>query len=283
MKVQNRESFASIVPNIARISEIVGGFLLGPQYDILQSLIGEYNQDPKIKEIMSMVTKNVDDINRFFEKAGLSIRMTGSNDGDNLYIGTVLKLIFKWVKSGIDTTITTENEERFKGFYFGEGIQLYVANGEERPTIAELKTQNGDSVFMLYRPEGIKIEPIQGYLDTMSLRLMEEIYNPQRYTSVTGKLAAPNIGFSGRANVNELTGVWTGMGLITQCVAENMTVLNKEGGKVITGVGMEESLGISWDPYLYINGPFVVWVVRPGHKLPIYCAYFAPDSWEPAE
>lgn len=238
-----------------------------------------------LPEITSIASKRAAEINAFLRERGFTIQLEEFQPG-GFGVASVLDLLEKWVVEGQKKAIReAESGREYPGVRISRRqVSFFGATGHYHP-IAALKTRTDDLVMMTIAPRA----PV----DEFDLMSMVEDLEANR---VNGEydfegVHFPMIDLHMEVDISWIVGMTTNGSdgepyTISQALMEAIAKMNHAGihMKVAVALGLEKCI-IFEEPKrdMVIDGPVLLWTVRPGLTKPLAYAYIAPGDWKEPE
>lgn len=227
---------------------------------------------PGLPALRSRASKDVEDINSWFREEEFDIQLEKSDDPNAVYLGSILRLLVKWLSPGVQTTIESEGVT-YPAALVKQGVVVWSAT--DHHPVAELETQEGYSVLMT---------PLEGdYEDMFALQLkaqkiVENLVRPAPYEGVQ----FPFVDLDDRPDISFLKGLKTrALGVdwqIAQALQQTRLKMNHIGAKAESGVLMGMEKLCMPRPVFVIDTPFLVIFTKDEDIL--FVAFIGKDAWK---
>jgi hypothetical protein len=227
----------------------------------------------ELPELRSRASKDVEEINSWFREEKFDIQLEKSDDPNAVYLGSILRLLVKWLIPGVQTTVESEGVT-YPAALVRQGVVVWSAKDHPHP-VAELETQEGYSVLMtVLDPE----RPDLFSLHRHAQMIVENIDRPAPF----GGVIFPFVDLDDRPDISFLEGLKTqAQGLkwvIAQALQQTRLKMNHIGAKAESGVLMGmETLSMPQPPFV-IDKPFLVIFTKDDDIL--FVAFIGKDAWK---
>lgn len=275
----------------------------------------------KTGELEPKASNNVVVINKFLSDHNFQIQLNDLHDPLSFYVASILKIMLEWEQAGQTTTIHADQKEYPAVNFDKPGTQYHVyftkptATMPDPNQIIEVKTKNGDLVYMMIHHEKIpvtvhympKCSPGMGiprmiycqtfYKDRSPLSdftLLDNIELWQKNICPEQQIYYDEVNFP-MVDINQEVDIkWLetleackgneSIYYIAQALQQTKFQMNEKGAKVESAVaiGCRCTCCPVFKPkkILTIDKPFYLWIIRPGMKTPIFAAFIDKDSWK---
>ena len=224
------------------------------------------------KELQSIASFDVDEINRFLEDSGFSISLNPFTNPQSFGVASVLVVNVQWKKKGEEEKVFFGGKAypavRQKGF-------LARSRAHNEPIVA-IETQNGDTVFLTKAPHPLKSDELYPWVKEVSGAV-----------SVSGSASVifPCASLHQTKHLHELLDmeIDDGKYFIGQALQETKFKLDLLGAKVESAAAMElvfRSVRLSESETVVIDHPFVCWIRRNGIIDPYFMGYIPESAWK---
>lgn len=231
----------------------------------------EYNPE----QIKTLVSKDINAINRFLKENGFDITLEGPID---LGVATIMDLIGGWLEKADETTVDNEGV-LYPAATIKSGISTSVISLGDNQVI-KIETRNNITVF---------IEP--NSTERSGLDLFKHIWNQTNVCSFkpnSCEVTIPFISMEEKPDISWLVGIETRGNMdftISQAVQQNKLKLNCDGvhAQSAVAMGLRKCVDMTKKERFIIDQPFNLWISGQdlsGEYFPLFGAYLAPDSWK---
>ncbi len=212
------------------------------------------------KLFSSAASTRVEDVNRFLESRGFSIRLKDTSSG-GLYVASAFKQKVEWQKAGKETTLAfLEDPKKRKEAVKMEDVTLHNRNVDGKSVeVYELKTKDGSSVFMM-PSENLKTTPLKLY------EALKKVHSkPDEIPGTKANLTFPKVEFSEKGSMEWVKGARIGPHTVHQAEFENRLTMDKNGATAESAVAMATTRSIKLPPReITLDRPFYVWFEKNG-------------------
>ena len=239
-------------------------------------------RNAKIPEIESRVSVGqVEPINKFLADRGFRIQLDPIGPMD-LAIASVLEVLLKWMEKGEKTGVYNSGNF-YEAVDLKYGVRVLGVDGFREP-VAEVKTKNGDTVYMAM----LSARPTSSF-EVFSLA--RELLSARSYSDNGYNMQAifPMIDLDTNPDISWLIGMadkhknkWQ----ISQALQQTIIKMDEKGVLIKEAVALGVrclSAAMPITRTLVINRPFLFVVKREGLDEPFFSAYLDTDSWIPKE
>lgn len=227
--------------------------------------------DPE--QIKTLVSKDVNAINRFLKENGFDIALTAPID---LGVATIMDLVGQWLEKASETSVQN-NGVSYPAAIVKSGISTSVVSLENNQVI-KIETNGKLTVF---------IEP--NAKERSGLCLFQHILaqtNVCSFEKSFSEVTIPMISINETPDVSWLVGIKTVGNIdftISQAVQQNKFTLNCDGVHAQSAVALGLRKCVTICDEIVINQPFNVWISAEdsnGEYFPLFGAYLDTDSWK---
>ncbi len=231
----------------------------------------------RIREIESIASWNVEEINAFLRQRGFTIQLQPI-DENTFGVASVLDLLVEWLVKGEVTTVRGVDRKDYPGVKISKGgVQFYNVHGHNSP-IALLETKTGDRVYLTMLDRA----PNDGFdLIARAEALSRNLSSNREF----GGLVFPMVDLDQRVDIGWLLGLKTTgddgqPARITQALQQTILKMNEVGARAKSAVAVAVMRSIEMPkPDLIINGPFLVWFERDGLAKPLFVGHITQEDW----
>lgn len=226
-----------------------------------------------VPEIESLASYHADALNEFLASKGYTIKLNPWPAGTGFGAASTMDIGVEWLNTGTARTIRTDDGEYPAVRLHGSGVGFLSSPSFPGP-IAKLTTRSGDEVYMAMPPQTM------AFTHRMMSALVGISQSATRSDQHLGGVIFPMVSLDLTTPLSWLTGMVArgtrDHGSITQAVQQTRFKMNEKGAQSAVAISLIRSLG---PPDLVFNRPFLVWISRPGLKLPLVAAYVTPEDW----
>ena len=233
------------------------------------------------EEIESIASRKSDEINKWLEKRGFSIKLHPFQD-DGFGVATVLSILGEWAKKGTKYSVRTEDDEYYPGVKMTNyGLGFYRVSESEH-MIIEIETRSSDRVYLMMADPGPA--------DLALVEQVEAIH--QRMKPVESEfngVVFPKVDLDMKGTIDwilnlrlQVQGESLPYYQLTQALQQTKLKMNEVGFHVKSAVAIAAILAAplkQQEPYM-INKPFLMWIMRPQFSKPLFVAYLDKDVWK---
>jgi len=245
------------------------------------------------KEIKSVASKDVEEVNGFLKKNNFDIQLEQIDDPKAFYVASILDVLLIWKEKGLLSSIyDAELHKNYSAVEMKNSDQWKVFAPKTcsdncldcKDKILEVTAKNCDKVYMK-----IAEKPLDGFdlmskilelQDSLSLLNVDESYDKILFPMVAidqrvdiSWLKKLKLRFPGR---DDFYGV-------AQALQQTKLKIDENGAVVKSAVAISWNHLKSMENFsleFKIDKPFYLWVMRPGMTLPLVAAYVDKSSWK---
>ncbi len=230
----------------------------------------EFDQD----QIKTLVSKDINAINRFLKENGFDIALNGPID---LGVATIMDLVGQWLEKANEASVNN-NGISYPAALVKSGIATSIVSLEGNMVI-KINTTGNLTVF---------IEP--NATERSGLDLFKHILaqsNTCSFKSSSSEVIIPMVSMNETPDINWMVGIKTVGNIdftISEAVQQNKFKLNCDGvhAESAVALGLRKCVSVCKDE-IVIDEPFNLWISGTdanGEYFPLFGAYLATDSWE---
>lgn len=244
----------------------------------LQGFFTVCRNEARIPEIESIASWYADEINRFLERRGFSIRLQQFGP-DTFGVASVLDLMVEWLRRGVVTKLVAKDENVYPAVRIDkDAVAFFTAHGHNYP-IACPRTKSGDVVYitMLDKPLFSGFEFVAR---------AEEITANLRFCHDYGDLIFPMVDLNQEVDISWLMNMETDAAdgrraWVTQALQQTKLRMNEVGARVESAVAVAITLEmmVMPKPPHTIDRPFLIWFTRDGLSKPLFVGYIGYEDW----
>ncbi len=146
---------------------------------------------------------------------------------------------------------------------------------DSRDPLVRIPTSSGDTVCIL--KQGIPISDFELYTRVAELRTNIQSARTDYYEGVT----VPMVNLSLTVSLDWLLGFYAMAGSdrweVAQAIQEVRFAMNQYGARAKEATALAVRRGMP--RYYVMDGPFLLWIERPGLDIPVFVAHVTEDSW----
>ena len=236
----------------------------------------------KIAELECKADQDVEVINAWLKHKGYDIKLSQSVGKDGFAVASILDLLLEWIEPGTKSNITgLRTGKSYPAVKMKSGFTAFEHNRFYPHPVIQLSTKSGDILKM-------------AVLDNMNLEfdhqftaqdLAMSLDSIDQFQPDIEKILFPMIDLDMKPDISWLVGMQhEGSGhFISEAVQQTKFRMNEKCAKVESAAAMGMRC-LSMPVYYEINQPFLLWITRPGIKVPFFTAVLCEDVWkEPAK
>lgn len=254
------------------------------QKEFLAKYQGLFSQADSLKEIESLVSENVETINKFLKDHGFDIQLVLDNSGlPTFYVASILNVLVEWIQAGEITEIKSAGQTypAFELKTEANRVSLIKRANHAQPII-EIQTKTQDIVCLtIYDGDQSKLEDLTNLIQAISVSSGSPCFD---YSGVVIPMIDYNqevdISWILKMEIKDKGGVpW----FISQAKQQTKFRMNEKGARAESAVAAAITMRcciMPPKPKLIIDKPFLLWIKRPGLDLPLFAGYFTQDSWK---
>lgn len=228
----------------------------------------------QVKELTSMADKNASVINAWLKSQGFDIQLTEINDSNAFSVASILKLLVEWLAIGDDIQIKGKRTgSLYPGVKLKMGVKVFTDKRIHSYPVVSIQTKSGDIVKMS-EVDGISTDTFALYSLAMKLNKVNELEPELK------KVMFPMIELDVKPDISWICGLQAGNFHISEALQQTKFRMDLKGAQVDSAAAMTfRGLSMKVDTCI-IGKPFIVWVERPGLKLPFFAALLCEDVWK---
>ena len=239
------------------------------------------------EEIITKLADNADELNEFAKNHGFDIRLEPFEGPLSFGVASLLHVVLKWFKEADEHDIGYEGEV-YKGMQMKDNYAVYESTLCENP-VCRVGAQN---VYYVYMTK-LDSDLFGMELNRKVLEITNEVTSSHFSSDITDmypngvvfpEIECDHIVEQGelRDMVGNLLEHASHQVTIVQALQQTKLKMDRKGVEV-KSLGMMEmtisGCGPGGGGTLYINGPFLFWIMRPGVTTPIVAANLKTDTW----
>lgn len=249
-------------------------------YQVSRSDLSRFSHD----EIESIASAKSDEINKWLEKRGFSIKLDPFDEA-GFGVASMLSIRGDWAKKGTRYSVKTEDGEYFPGVKMTNYGLGYYRVPESNHMIIGIETRNGDRVYLMMAEPGPTDLDLVEQVETIQSKMKPV---ESEYSGVV----FPKVDLDMRSEIHwilhlrlQVQGEPLPYYQIVQALQQTKLKMNEIGFHVKSAVAMGEILSAppkKKEPYM-INRPFLMWIKRPQFAKPLFVGYLDKDVWKDPE
>ncbi len=241
------------------------------------------------QELASCASQDFDEVNKFLKDRGFDIQLdkTQAEGANSLAVASILDIALQWKIAGEKSTIEAAGykglpEERSKPFIgkqfpavrMKEGYTVRSLGNSSQNVIA-IECTNGDTVYMTRADEKREGFELVEHVQSLS---------KQSFTKSTNTFSGilfPVVDINQKVDIRWLcklcaveNGAPQNLWRIAEALQQTKFHMDELGARIQSAVAIHAIKECCEEkPVLEMNGPFYLWIERPGMKLPLFAAY----------
>ncbi|HTK09047.1 MAG TPA: serpin family protein [Ktedonobacteraceae bacterium] len=238
-----------------------------------------------IAEIESIASFSSGELNRFLRARGFRIELAplqSGNDWKEVGIVSVLDLSVNWSSPGLEMKVRGQDGKVYPGVYliFAES-RFYRAAHHDYP-IVQLSTTSSDRVYMTRLDSALA--------DFELLHKVQQLSDSCQPIDDYGEVIFPMVDLKQEVDISWLVNLETTSAegepvKISHALQETHLALDEEGARAKSATAVIHKIGGVGvpKPLLVIDGPFLIWIERPGLMKPLFVGYITEENWKKPE
>lgn len=231
----------------------------------------------KISDIIdSIATKDNKELMKFFSDRGFNFEIEPYGP-DGFGVGSVLSVLVEWVHKHSKQKIYNigEDKREYPAVKAKKGFKVFSSNKCEHP-IVMLETLSSEKVFLTVADKEYE------HLDLLD-RVKEIEYTriiTQDCIDHYEGVIFPMVDLDQDVDISWMVGARLSEWFIERAEQKTRFKMNHVGAKVESAVRIDLLKCASANPYLVIDKPFFVWMMRPGLNDPLFVGYIDEEDWK---
>jgi hypothetical protein len=214
-------------------------------------------------------------LNAFLRTHGFSIELEPFAP-DEFGVAAVFEVVLAWLETGKAHPIVRTDGKTYAGVLMEHDMPAFTVPGHENPVIS-LPTKTADIVYltMIGKPA-----------DEFAMVATARRFMATRQQARTTQVLFPMVDLDVKVALEWLNGMWTlpqsGPRLkVTQALRQTKVKMNEEGVRIQEAVAVGIAFAAVFLPHRHvIDRPFLLWVERPGLRLPLCVGYMTEEGWK---
>lgn len=235
------------------------------------------------KELETLGGFEVSAINVFLRSKGFDIQLKQQDDPHALYSASVMNVLVHWKIPGTESTVYVDKKQ-YPAVLLKEGcFRAFTLENWGFP-LSIIQTDNGDTAFITVAEKPVEGEALVQVAD----KLMRGT-PVRRGAKDYEKLLFPMVDLDRQEDLSWFEGM-SFMGIdrtshatpfyIAQALNQNKLKINHLGARAESATAFGATRGISFNPTLVIDRPFLFWLTRRDLGHPYFCAYVTEEDWK---
>jgi len=231
---------------------------------------GPHFNESNIPEMTSMADTDIAKVNKWILSQGFDIQLRRPGE---FAVAAVMKLLLTWMSKGEKTKIgQTHNFNGYKGAALKSGYTVYMDKLIHKYFVLKIECRNGDTAYFSMWDTALETDSEL----FVAINRLKDIWKKQ----YSDKVSFPCIKFDKKEELSWLIGMKVNSDTyIAECKAQTKLDIDEEGAKIETINAAVMVKGSSSETHHIINKPFLFWVERKGHSVPMFAALLCRDTW----
>jgi hypothetical protein len=231
--------------------------------------------------------RDVSVINKWLKDNGFDIQLRQESERRAFAVASILDVLVEWLNEGEVTSIYNK-KGTFPAVKIKTGDAESAYNGVSKAMnrkvhpfpIAGIKTKSEDRVFMSV----LDFMPHDTFAITDKVNQLREVKNDLSNCDSCDGVIFPMVDYNRQVDIGWIEGMETGEGIddwyISQAIQQTMFRMNEKGARAKSAVALRCKCAESYDNWIRIDKPFILWIERPGVDIPLFAGVFAEDVWK---
>lgn len=269
-----KTSLLNVMPTMAMLSaterflvERGEPFSVSPVNEKQESFMetfGTHFNESNIPEMTSMADTDIAKVNQWILSQGFDIQL---GENGEFAVAAVMKLLLAWISKGEKTKIG-----QYKGATLRGGYAIYRNKRIHNDFLLKVMCKNGDIACFSMWDTALET-------DFQFLAAINRLKGIQKIED-SDKVSFPCIKFDKKEELTWLHGLKVNSDTyIAECKAQTKLEIDEEGAKIETINAAVMVKGCSSKTHHIIDKPFLFWVERKGHSVPLFAALLCRDTW----
>lgn len=227
-------------------------------------------------------------VNQFLRENGFTIQLKSTDQPGSFAVACILDVLLKWRRAKedvlnvvlFDEDGSDIDEESYPAIHIDgdDGASAASILGQEHPVVS-IQTDSTDVVHMCIHDGNFGNRA--GLLHQIGV--IESKMAKAKPLAISG-VTFPMVDLDRQEDISFLVGMETGNGyFIDEAIQQTKFRMNEKGARAQSAAAMHCFRCCVAEPKkepVVIDEPFILWITRPGVKLPIFAGYFEEDVWK---
>lgn len=245
------------------------------------------------EELVSTASWNLDVVNQFLREHNFDIQLANAGP-DSFYVASILKVVLQWQMKGSAARLMGRDKKIYPAVLFdsdeADGVyRMFKANpmskSRDENDLLEIKTKNGDLVYM----SPAFSAPVSDFELMENIGKIYNYYQTKHFPQTLEKhfdiILFPMVSINQNINVNWLRQLRNNCQhdsyFIAEALQQTKFAMDENGAKVESAFACTGCIECVRARVEYVfDGPFYLWIMRPGMTLPIFAAYIDYDCFK---
>lgn len=229
------------------------------------------NYVPDVKELESMASEDVADVNNWLAAKGYDIRL---QEGAELSMASVFELLLEWMTEGSRSSVTAADGKDYTAVLVKKNVTVAHEMAVHSNPVVRVMAKTGETVCMSI------VDEVPDSFAGLFLKVAE-LDSVKSTSHQFDGATFPMVDLDVRPDISFINGLEMSPDFfVGKAIQQTRFRMNEKGAKVESAAAMQLFRSVAMRVPYSIDRPFLLWIRRDGFEFPLFAAVLCEDVWK---